>query len=269
MAKIVIVLHALTITIIYLLLFRKGIKQKTAGISPVIWSLFILYSISIIINSVQLTALLFGFHDQLSGYIKLLTIGIFTAVNYAVIILISIDRLFYQSQVAQKRNNEMIRFKQLSEIDALTGLANRRAVESEVYAQLKKAENSGLIFTVFMIDVNSFKRINDLYGHDTGDAVLIKFANILKNQIRKDDIIGRWGGDEFIIISMGTDKRTAQEVNTRFIELVFSVTMENDNNTIPVSISSGFGTYQQSDTVDTIVKRADIMLYDIKREKKK
>ena len=163
----------------------------------------------------------------------------------------------------------MIRFKQLSEIDALTGLANRRAVESEVYAQLKKAENSGLIFTVFMIDVNSFKRINDLYGHDTGDAVLIKFANILKNQIRKDDIIGRWGGDEFIIISMGTDKRTAQEVNTRFIELVFSVTMENDNNTIPVSISSGFGTYQQGDTVDTIVKRADIMLYDIKREKKK
>jgi diguanylate cyclase (GGDEF)-like protein len=263
--RIIMSLHALLIAAMYLLLFRKKKCTRTSGIYHILKILFVLYSVFFILCVIDLTSLFFGLNKYIVIYSNLIKIGILTAVNYVVIIMISIDRIFYQAQDAQKRNEEMIKFKQLSEIDALTGLYNRRIIESKANELLKNAECVGSVFTIFMIDINSFKTINDVNGHDIGDKVLMEFSKKLSGLMRKNDVIGRWGGDEFIILSAETNEQEASEINERLVELVLTVNIENYSE-IPVTISCGFGTYRQNDTITMIIKRADTMLYNIKTQ---
>lgn len=150
-------------------------------------------------------------------------------------------------------------FKQASTIDPLTKLVNRRAVEN--YLDQSKETNEP--FAALLIDIDYFKRINDTYGHDIGDQVLVLVAQILKKETRHGDICARWGGEEFLLILPATPTEAAFHVAER-IRLSIMHADNPSGETITVSI--GIAGYPDNDEdALRVIKLADESLYQAKR----
>ena len=98
--------------------------------------------------------------------------------------------------------------------DALTGVLNRRGLD-ELLAQLGTGNTRGTPVSIFMIDVDHFKSINDTHGHRVGDAVLVQMARLIARQIRGVDTLGRWGGEEFMVVAPGIHGPMASELGER------------------------------------------------------
>lgn len=148
--------------------------------------------------------------------------------------------------------------------DFLTGLMNRNAFNDSFNEFLHLSKRNGDPLSLIFFDIDNFKAINDTLGHQTGDNVLIRIAELLKSRLRRTDIIGRWGGEEFIIGLIDTDQENAEtiaeilrkafEEDTRLIHLAPS----------PVTASFGIVTARTGDTIDTLLTRADSALYRAK-----
>lgn len=110
------------------------------------------------------------------------------------------------------------RFEQLSLIDPLTGIYNRRFLDARLEEELNRSLRQGLEFTVLFIDLDHFKKYNDQYGHLAGDAALRKTAEIIKASLRDMDIVARYGGEEFCVLLPGTSKRLSLHVAERILE---------------------------------------------------
>lgn len=157
------------------------------------------------------------------------------------------------------------KFYQQAQTDILTGLCNRRYFHEELSGLKTKAPVS-----LILIDVDNFKSINDTYGHITGDQILRQFADILKKDTRGNDIITRWGGEEFAVILPQTDVKEAFKIADRIRgkveEHVFSHEEIICNITVSVGIAS---TKNEADIVDTeqLFKIADEALYKAKEKK--
>jgi len=147
---------------------------------------------------------------------------------------------------------------QISNTDKLTGISNRRFFQEKLEEQIVIYRKVEKPFSLLIIDIDHFKKVNDTYGHQIGDIVLVKLANILKNQVRKDDIVARFGGEEFTLILPNTDVDEAiliaQKLN-RAIELAEWTETGN------LTVSVGIDTFTENDTEASIVKKADQALY--------
>lgn len=153
--------------------------------------------------------------------------------------------------------------ERLSSTDVLTGLSNRLKL-SEVFAyELRNAQRYGTSFSIFVLDLDKFKHVNDTHGHQAGDKVLIQLADILKNNTRKTDTVGRWGGEEFLVILPKTDADRARIMANNIRQLVA-------NQTFPfgggITCSIGVSTFRNNDTEETMIERADQALYCAKNE---
>src|SRR5262249_31214464 len=156
--------------------------------------------------------------------------------------------------------------EQLALTDKLTALPNRHAVETWGIKQLSGALRHDFSFWAIIADLDQFKRVNDMFGHDSGDAVLKKFADILKTSIRECDICGRMGGDEFLILIAPSDQagvELAIERIRRQLELhpfLFA------NETLQVTASFGIAGLHRGSAEDLnqLVARADVALYRAK-----
>ncbi|PMQ01239.1 MAG: histidine kinase [Dictyoglomus sp. NZ13-RE01] len=156
----------------------------------------------------------------------------------------------------KKKMEEEIKY--LSFHDSLTGLYNRYFFEEEL-RRLNTKRN--LPLTVIMGDLNGLKLINDAFGHEEGDKFIIAIADVLRNSCRKEDIIARWGGDEFTILLPKTDKFTAQEVCERIKRNCEKYSIEN-NNAIKLSISLGYATKEEErENIEDIIKIAEDRMY--------
>lgn len=145
--------------------------------------------------------------------------------------------------------------------DGLTGLFNRRRMEELIQIQIKR----GADFSILMADVDNFKKVNDTFGHDRGDIVLIEIAGLLRKHLRSNDYICRWGGDEFAVLCPDLSDSDAYIIQTRIEEL-------NQNPDIEVlncPLSFGVSSYKKGDSLKSIIKRADNSLYFHKFSKKK
>jgi diguanylate cyclase (GGDEF)-like protein len=142
----------------------------------------------------------------------------------------------------------------LAHTDYLTNLPNRRLVEK----RLNENSNRGLDFSVILFDVDHFKKINDTYGHDIGDQVLKEFANLIQENIRDKDIVGRWGGEEFVIIANDLSGKQAVVFSDRLRKLIEETSLS-DN--CRVTASFGVAEYRQKEKTKDVLKRADIALY--------
>lgn len=143
----------------------------------------------------------------------------------------------------------------------LTGLYNRYHLDESLERKLKQSKRYSTIFGVMMIDIDHFKAVNDDYGHQAGDTILKEFANVLKNNSRETDIIGRWGGEEFLIIVENIDKdnifKLAEKLRTIIETYDFSFVKH-------ITASFGVTVYRSGDNVTEIVGRADKALYKAK-----
>jgi diguanylate cyclase (GGDEF)-like protein len=160
--------------------------------------------------------------------------------------------------------NSQKELEQLANFDSLTALPNRRHF-SEDFDRMC-AQETGDEFTLLLIDVDDFKAINDTYGHDAGDAVLVETSNRLQSAVRSTDQVARLGGDEFSILLIGRrDEEWLRKICDRIVES-FSVPVTFNDVTIRATVSVGVASYpKDGDTQEKLYKSADIALYEAKR----
>jgi diguanylate cyclase len=158
------------------------------------------------------------------------------------------------------------KFKEMSIKDSLTGLYNRgyfHEVFLSEHIKVKEKKNSCCFLILF--DIDDFKQINDQYGHDCGDKVLITFANRVKEVIREKDIFCRVGGDEFAILVSDTSIEKAKYITEKIKKALKTFSFENG---ITLTLSVGITDCNPNDCLEEIYKRADIALYRAKEKGK-
>lgn len=150
--------------------------------------------------------------------------------------------------------------------DNLTKLYNRQKLNDELEEEIARFKRYGRVFSLLMFDIDNFKKINDTYGHDAGDEVLIDIAKILQENTRQTDVAARWGGEEFMVLlpetTLDSCERLAQTVRQKIKEHTF------DN--LPCTITVSLGITQFSDSIDrdTLIKQVDLALYEAKEKGK-
>ena len=156
--------------------------------------------------------------------------------------------------------------KQESRTDALTGLSNRRHGLQRLQEELHKLERYGHSFTVALLDIDHFKRVNDTLGHKAGDEVLRGVASELRSVSRTSDLVIRWGGEEFLFAFPGTTAPQAAAIVERLRAHLASkpLVIGAENTSVPVTISGGVAEAQPGETPEALVKRADDGLYRAK-----
>lgn len=149
-------------------------------------------------------------------------------------------------------------------LDHLTGLANRRYVEMSLDARISEMLRYGWPFGVLFIDIDHFKDINDVYGHDIGDEVLKMIAKTFINNSRPFDTVGRWGGEEFVAIILNVTEDRLYDIADRLRMLVERSSLSVGNDSVHVTISIGATLALENDTIETLIKRADHLMYRAK-----
>jgi diguanylate cyclase (GGDEF)-like protein len=152
--------------------------------------------------------------------------------------------------------------------DSLTGLDNRRAMQERGRVELKRAARLGSPVAVILCDFDHFKNINDQYGHEAGDAALTRAAVVLRRALRESDVVGRWGGEEFMAILPGTDAGGAAEVAER-MRLAIAVTKFDgvaEMQTISLGVAASEQLADPGMEWDLLIKEADRRLYRAKND---
>ena len=168
-------------------------------------------------------------------------------------------------QTVAERTAELVEkiqeLEHLAVTDRLTGLYNRLFLDQVMEREFAAVARKGRGLAIILIDIDKFKRVNDGFGHHAGDAVLVAFAQILQERVRASDVVGRWGGEEFLLICSDTDLAGA----ARAAETLRQRVAASDFPSIgSCTASFGVAAYQAGDTVLTLAARADKALYAAK-----
>ncbi len=150
--------------------------------------------------------------------------------------------------------------------DFLTGLYNRRYFFENMNSYIEDIQDSGEKFAVAMIDIDLFKNINDTYGHDIGDNIIVNLSEILRTNTSHRDIVSRFGGEEFCIVLKNINRYSATEIFERLRQKVEESTYTTkDNQYIKFTISIGISMHDYDDTLEETINQADMMLYNAKQ----
>lgn len=169
------------------------------------------------------------------------------------------SRVTSRTKELQELNDEL---EILASTDHLTNLSNRAYLENILKQEfLRFASEEKRVFSIILIDVDHFKSINDTYGHDIGDTILVKLANILESNVRESDTVGRWGGEEFIIICVDTNLNKSEKIAEKLRIIIEKFNFSND---MKITCSFGIAYSLLSDDVESLFKRADLGLYKAK-----
>lgn len=152
-----------------------------------------------------------------------------------------------------------------STTDALTGIANRFKFNMMLEQQIEMSKRYNHSFCLILFDIDDFKKINDIYGHQAGDNILVELSTLVKKSIRKSDTIARWGGEEFAIILPQSRLKTAVKIAEKLCLKIAYHTFEDD---LKVTCSFGVSDYKKSYDIRTLLKVADEKLYIAKNRGK-
>lgn len=177
--------------------------------------------------------------------------------------------LLWISYMANYIANLRRKIKRMASHDALTDVYNRREIFEVLEREKAFSDRAGIPFSLCILDLDDFKKINDTHGHQTGDAILKTFARAVKQNIRSEDYLGRYGGEEFLVIFVNfecknSDAGCVQRLNAAVHHLNFSDIAED----LRLTVSIGVASYTPSETIDTLIARADEALYRAKAKGK-
>lgn len=156
--------------------------------------------------------------------------------------------------------------RRLAFLDPLTGVGNRRWAEAELASRLGEAQRHGFTFGLLFVDIDRFKSVNDRFGHETGDAVLRLVATTLRHAARGHDFVGRWGGEELVVLAAHCPGPTLGTVAERLRVLVESSRATTPAGPLSVTVSIGAALARPDDTPEALVARADGLMYRAKAE---
>ncbi|RKZ95848.1 MAG: diguanylate cyclase, partial [Gammaproteobacteria bacterium] len=151
--------------------------------------------------------------------------------------------------------------------DHLTGLFNRVELEQYFQKELSRSKRYQHELSIFMIDIDHFKEVNDTYGHLVGDHILKKYAAFLQNTIRTTDLVARYGGEEFVVILPETSIKEAEELAERLRVMTSNLNIELNEGTFNITISLGIATYpEHGQSYDTLLEHTDLAIYRAKHD---
>ncbi len=172
--------------------------------------------------------------------------------------------VFTDNTPAAEALERFAELERLAFLDPLTGLANRRYAEIALRARLEELLRYGWRFGVLFIDIDRFKDVNDRFGHDTGDEVLKMTAKTLENCVRPFDMVSRWGGEEYVALIAHVEGDELMATANRCRALVAQSTLHAATSPVRVTISIGATLARGDDTGESLVKRADRLMYKSK-----
>jgi len=169
--------------------------------------------------------------------------------------------LFTDNKATVEAQRKMQDLEKMALLDPLTQLGNRRHSEMHVQSSLDEMRRYGWPFGILFMDVDGFKKINDVHGHDVGDRTLKMVAATMSNSLRSSDFLGRWGGDEFLAIVVNVSNDRLLAIGNKLRALVEHSTIVIDRTLERVTVSVGATAANEDDTMDTLLKRADNLMY--------
>jgi len=220
----------------------------------------VIFSVTAIIELLRLTV-----DTELNNIIGLDDLhGIHTLLFFAALFLITLIS-FCVVWIVNLQLQEAL--KTLSKVDYLTTLNNRRSLEKIAETELARSNRNNQTLSIIMCDIDYFKKINDQYGHLSGDSILIQFSDLIKKNLRKDDIAARYGGEEFLFLLPNTDAEQALDVAEKLREII-ARNIFTSTGMDTLSITASFGVTTNTDHAvnwDNMVQAADSALYEAKQ----
>lgn len=175
-------------------------------------------------------------------------------------------QIYRSMRYAIERKSAELRLKHLASFDSLTGLANRQELYFQVEKAFAHADRNGDLVAMLLFDLDKFKLVNDLHGHDAGDKLLVEISNRLQASIRKGDTAARLGGDEFAVVLEGIQTADAALEWARGALNRLNEPIRFEGTTLPVSASVGGAVYPtDGDSVESVMRNADLAMYKVKQ----
>ncbi|ADD69482.1 response regulator receiver modulated diguanylate cyclase [Denitrovibrio acetiphilus DSM 12809] len=169
----------------------------------------------------------------------------------------------------EEKNKELIeaydKIEHLALTDTLTGIANRRNITNMLGKEAARCKRNKGKFSLIMCDIDFFKRVNDTYGHDAGDYVLKTISHVIQQALREQDIVARWGGEEFLIVLPETDAGNAVAVAEKLRTAIGNTEMSYEGISFSVTMTFGVSEYDVSLGIEKSIKKADDALYEGKQ----
>jgi len=177
----------------------------------------------------------------------------------------TVDGALAKWRQIQQAKADQEKLERLANLDSLTGLYNRRVILHRLNERIKYVRRYGEELSLIMLDIDHFKKVNDQYGHLIGDGVLEEIAVLVQRNIRGTDDVGRYGGEEFIIILLKTGLSSAVDVAERVRKTIEAVEMkDSEGNVFSVTVSEGVSSYKRAEDERSLISRADDALYRAK-----
>lgn len=166
--------------------------------------------------------------------------------------------------VSHRLRNDLM---EIATIDVLTHIPNRRATQAFLEKELSRVKRHTGEFSVLWIDIDNFKQVNDRWGHAVGDFVLAETARLFQEMIRKQDWVGRWGGEEFLMILPGSSLTEAAFLAERVRSAIAARKYRQGTSSLRITVSIGVACAAGADRIDQVLKKADDALYSSKASK--
>jgi len=173
--------------------------------------------------------------------------------------------LFIDSTLKLDLQTRLQELQQMAMIDHLTGIANRRIIENYLWSRMEELRRSGWPFGIIFFDIDDFKALNDRYSHRIGDGALKMTAQSLQANIRSIDQVGRWGGEEFIVILGNASMAILKTVAEKLRLLVEKSVFWGKGKPISVTLSGGATLARPEDSIQSLIERADQLMYQSKK----
>ena len=168
-------------------------------------------------------------------------------------------------QRLQHMEIELQRSQAMARTDPLTGMCNRRGMDEMIAREVARARRTGTPFSIAIIDLDHFKKVNDQYGHHIGDKALVHLAAVAQASLRETDVICRYGGEEFVLVLPGAGADGAQFVAERLRMMVENTPFVQDRGKITLRVSAGVADLHSGENAEALLRRADQALFDAKR----
>lgn len=194
------------------------------------------------------------------GATALLTPLFFSSMAFYLFLAMMLVQLLFRAKQVQ--------FQDMAQRDPLTGLHNRRNLRRDLLWLLERAHREGEAFSVIMLDIDHFKRVNDEYGHEAGDLALIHSADLLRDVVRDTDLLFRLGGEEFLVLAPDTAKAGGHALASKILKAFRSRPMAYNAASISLTVSLGVTCVDagQAAAADDVLRAADQAVYDAKRQ---